>query len=766
MKKLLLIVALIACSQAVNAQTIKGIVQDSESNPISYATVLLCSAVDTTQIAYTLTDLEGKFSLNTSEDYTLLHVSFVGYKPLYLTAETDNTITLEQEALQIKEAEVKGSRPISTVTSQGVQTTVENTVLSEMGTGNDVLKRIPMVNGDEGEFEVLGRGAAKIYINNREVRDASEIDNLNSSNIASVEVIANPGARYDATVAAVIIIKTIKKQGDGFSFNVRSTFTTWENNDYVNQINTNYRKGGLDVFANLNYSDYTGYNFSSITQNVYVDTLWNQLINSNYNYVSSTIRGVVGASYEINDNHNIGLRYEIKDKPKNTQTSYFASETYADGILYDILGNDITSESYQDPESSLNMYYTGKIKKLTIDFNTDYTYKNSTSPMTNYEDSELSGSSVINSYNNTVNSLWAAKLIFSYPVWKGNFSVGSEYINIDRSDTYTNDVYPNYDSDLDISESNLALFAEYQISSKIGNFNLGMRYENASYEYFTDKVLNDDLSKSYNQWFPSASYATQLGKISLMLNYNSKVVRPSYSQLSNNYNYLNSLSLQTGNPYLNPTIKQSLSLVGIWKNIQANVSYTHQKNAIVYWSERYEEDPKISIITFNNVDKMPGVVASVTYAPKVGIWKPQISAAFIKQWLDLNPYGVDVQLNKPIMYYSLKNTFELPNDFIINADCWFQSKGNADAVYLSSNQFSTNFGISKNFFEKALNVKIAVSNIVKPNNNVDMYMPQYDMSQVNTSDNRNISLTVRYKFNSANSKYKGQSAGADAMKRL
>ena len=76
----------------------------------------------------------------------------------------------------------------------------------------------------------------------------SEIERINSKDIKSVEVITNPGARYDASVPAVINITTVKKQGDGFSINARMSAHAWETQNYMAQVNMNYRYKGLDVF--------------------------------------------------------------------------------------------------------------------------------------------------------------------------------------------------------------------------------------------------------------------------------------------------------------------------------------------------------------------------------------------------------------------------------------------------------------------------------------------------------------------------------------
>lgn len=109
---------------------------------------------------------------------------------------------------------VKGDLPKIRLRNDALVTTVQNSVLSKAGTANDVLKRLPSITGKDGEFSVFGKGQAKIYINNREMRDVSELDILNSAEIKEVEIVNNPGARYNASVKAVIRIYTLRKVGD------------------------------------------------------------------------------------------------------------------------------------------------------------------------------------------------------------------------------------------------------------------------------------------------------------------------------------------------------------------------------------------------------------------------------------------------------------------------------------------------------------------------------------------------------------------------
>ena len=90
--------------------------------------------------------------------------------------------------------------------SDAIVTTVQGSILEQAGTGNDLLDKIPGLSAEEGSVNVFGSGQAEVYINGRKMRNASELDQLSSDNVKSVEVVRNPGARYDAAVQAVVRI--------------------------------------------------------------------------------------------------------------------------------------------------------------------------------------------------------------------------------------------------------------------------------------------------------------------------------------------------------------------------------------------------------------------------------------------------------------------------------------------------------------------------------------------------------------------------------
>ena len=114
-----------------------------------------------------------------------------------------------------------------------------------------------------------------------------------------MEIVYNPGARYDASVKAVIRIHTVRKVGDGFGFDLRSTYLQTENTDLRQQLNVNYRNNGWDLFGTLKYERHAYFQESIIRQSTYVDTLWTQENQLRVDGLSNPLTVVAGINYEF-----------------------------------------------------------------------------------------------------------------------------------------------------------------------------------------------------------------------------------------------------------------------------------------------------------------------------------------------------------------------------------------------------------------------------------------------------------------------------------
>jgi hypothetical protein len=758
----------ICLSSNAIGQTISGIVIDEQQQPIEFANVVLFSLPDSTMITGSITNEKGEFTLNCeNEKNAFLKILFIGYETQITPVMPQQTIILKSYAIQFGEVIVKGYLPRIKLKNDGLVTLIQNTILSKAGTGNDVLKRLPLLTGDKGVFSVFGKGEALIYINNREIRDVSELENLNSEDIKDVEVISNPGAKYDASVKAVIRINTLRKIGDGFSFDIRSSYYQSQNTDLREQLNINYRKNKLDIFSTFAYSHDEWLQNSELKQKTYVDTLWTQDNKLYLNGYDDTFLGVAGMNYEISPEHYIGAKYSLSVFPHNEWTSTTNSIVCANGIFYDRWNSNEEKKATNKPTHRINAYYNGTLEKLRIDFNTDiYTSKQSSKSII-IETSQEHDSRIVTSKNDVNSQLIASKLILSYPILEGEFSLGSEYSNTHRKDIYQNEENFVSSSNIFIQEESKSFFTEYSRTILIGQFNAGVRYENLNSNYHSKNKKNDLLSRNYEQWFPNFSFTTKLKKVDLQLDYTAKTKRPSYKQMSNNVFYMNRLSMQSGNPFLKPSTIHDITLVGTYRFMQMMVSYKKINNAIIYWTEQMEENPKISILSYRNLDSHPNLTAFLSISPTIRIWSPQVSLGFVKQWIMITSNNNSISLNKPMPFASFNNSLSFPKGFLLTIDARFEGRGDYQNIYLSENQYVINIGITKSFFNEQLRIELKGHDLIRGKKDGNMlYNEQMNLFQLNYYDSREIELTVRFKFNSARSKYKGTNAGDSEINRL
>ena len=218
----------------------------------------------------------GLFVIPCETNPVLARISFVGYKTVYKHCNSTElgTIRMQPETMTIKGVVVTGERPKVQLQGNSLVMNVEGTVMERMGTAEDVLSRVPTISKKGDVFEILGKGVPLIYLNNRKLTDLQELKNIQSDNIKSVEVIQNPGARYDASVNAVIIIHTKRAAGEGLGVEL----TSWsrKGHGFANneRVNLTYRTGKLELFANLFGAYNKRWEKGEFEQTVFADTLW------------------------------------------------------------------------------------------------------------------------------------------------------------------------------------------------------------------------------------------------------------------------------------------------------------------------------------------------------------------------------------------------------------------------------------------------------------------------------------------------------------
>jgi len=771
MKRLVSVALFIVISLSqMMAQNITGKIVDNQGNPLPFANVMLLSRPDSTFIKGAVSDEEGNFSIAANCNGGIIKVSSIGYQTITKNCEGQQAgiIRLAEDAQNLKEVVIKAHRPQYKMTHEGLMTHVEGTVLSKMGTAEDVLKHVPSVVRKKDGFEVFGKGTPIIYINGRKMQDISELDNIKSADIKSVEVIQNPGATYDASVNAVIKIKTIKMKGEGFSFDTRSLYWYNKHHNTTQQVNMNYRHDGLNLFATYKFSDAVWIQDATYAQTVHVDTLWQQKNYSKMVGRKESHRLIGGFSYDFNANHSIGARYTLVSPGYQRDKGFFDSQVTADGKFYDYIKTDGLTVGKNSPSHQLNAYYNGVLGKTTIDWNTDLFFSTNREDSYSTENSQEHDSRNIDSENRVSNKMIASKLIIASPLLGGKLSYGAEYINTHRNDDYQvnrTDILANSYSKLE--EQTVSPFVQYTRLTPIGNIMAGLRYEYVRFKYYDAGIYQPEQSRSFRNLFPTISYGTKIGKVMAQLSYSVKTNRPSYDQLSNNMSYMNRFTRQTGNPYLDNETNHTIELSGVWKFFQFMVNYKDSRNAIIYWAEQIPENEVITLVSRKNVKSLKSMTAYISAAPKIGIWSPQINVGMLKPWFTLHTDVESYRLNRPIFMGNFNNAFSLPCGIMLSVDYRYQSKGNTQNVYLAKEQHVLDVTLSKSFLKDALTLEVKGHDLLYKNWDADLlYNQKMELLQVAKRGTRDIQLTLRYKFNTTRSKYKGTGAGNAELNRL
>ena len=779
-------------------QDVGGRVIDQNGEPLGFVSVALLTA-DSTYIQGATSDENGAFMIQTTDACCILRLSFIGYRTQYVNVKGSDvgTIQMKEDSQLLNEVVVKGQLPKTHAKGDAMRTTVAGTILEKAGTVSDALGKIPSLETERGgSVKVLGRGDAEVYINGRRVQDLNELSRLRSDQIQHVDVVQNPGARYAASTKAVVRITLKKAQGEGFSFQDYIDGIYQYGYTLTNNLDVNYRTGGLDITASLWAGRYG--HAKSLQEHELTYYVGPDYIKNNNSQESKSIwKGYspqLQLNYMVNENHSFGAFYKYDRHPSSDFNSTFYTDNYVNGKYTE----HSESRIWQDESFSkhiFNAYYNGKVGNLGIDLNIDGLFDDTKMPGSTTEitnpapDLTTEGVSygtvrAINSNTLSGNNFWATKLIFSYPVWKGNLSLGGEYSYNHRTDAYSftaSDYVPVKTTDTEINEKSSAAFVEYGRT-----FNLlpltshplplyvqvGLRYEHLTNDYFNFGKKEKEICRDYGDWFPTATLSAPVGKAQLSLSYRRDIERPNYANLTSWTVYVNRYTYQSGNPYLLPTYTHSLVLNAAYKWANLALNYGRVKDALTMSTEPFpgSEDPLVSLVRpINSWEDYNNFSIQLSARPTIGCWHPMWTA--ITQMQDFKSptaNGSTITLNHPWFILGWQNDIELPYGFRLNASAQWYSKGDNNNFRMTKTRLFTNVGLQRDLNLKRLGTltfDLRCSDIFHTNK-TDMIVFGYRELTTHNPARRTFVLDITWKFNEAHSRYRGSGAGEKQKARM
>lgn len=584
-----LILMLALCAKAQNTQhsyTITGVVADSvthEGEP--YATLTITRADSTAKpVKQALTDIKGRFSISSSGTGSyLLMVRSMGRKPMQRAYTVDattrtidmGTLLLQDGGNQLETVEVVAYKPLVKADVDKIAYSVEDDPEANTNTVIEMLKKVPMVTVDgQDNIRVNGNSSFKIYVNgkpnNMMTKNPKEVlKSMPASSIKKIEVITNPGPKYDAEgVGGILNIVTEGKGPEGYN----ATFSGRANNSsYGGGLYATVKQGKLTMSVNYNASSNhspKGYTYSDRSQIGTDGTVTSSTVADGYTKGHSRWQGGdVEASYEIDTLRLITGSFSLSKftSKRDALNTAFSTVPATGQRLYGYRSPSHSKENWDDYSASLDYQRSFSVKDRLLTLS----YRLESSPSTSdsrylYTDREAADDwqtfidrmrdQRMDGDENTMEHTF--QIDYTTPFAKHHtWEAGVKYIlrrnksDNDRYNLGTGDKDETYDSDNSSHYRHhndiLAAYTGYGLTLDKWSARLGLRYEHTlqKVEYLLGRGTN--FHKNFDDLVPSARLGYKFSDATnLSLGYKMRINRPGIWYL---------------NPYLDDRIPDAIS---------------------------------------------------------------------------------------------------------------------------------------------------------------------------------------------------------------
>ena len=629
----LFVAALMSISSVTMAQTtVKGLLMDEtlgESEP--FATVRVFKAGKTEKpVAMFLTDENGQFSQEVKGKGRFdIVFSSVGKEDLKKTIELEgkgvlnlDTLYIKESATMLKGVEIVAQKPLVKMDVDKMSYNVAEDEDAKAYTVLDMLRKVPMVTVDgQDNITVNGSSSFKVYVDGLpnvmfSSNPSMVFKSMPATAVKSIEVVTNPGAKYDAEGAAGILNIVMNKQNpqaaqsmNGYNGTVRASVG---NKQLGGSVFINGQQGKFSYSANVMTSYNKPGNTTTETEQVQENGA-TQLLTSENDLKTPFTMGNLTLGYQIDSMSVLNLTAQVNSMNiKTTGTSLTTLSGY---------GNDFSYGSTTEMKNKRTSF-SGSLDYQRF-FNQDHTKSLALTYQLNYSPAktEMTNSfNVVSDYidltdrysdnkNNTTSHTF--QVDYTTPIGKGQtLSLGGKLQLHDAtadSKYYLKGVYdPTSSSDYEYKNSILAGYGEYA-----GNFNklgvkAGLRYEYTWQDVEYHLGNGEDFKKTYGTLVPTASLQYTLSQGSnLGLTYNMRISRPGITYLNPYVDKSNPIALTYGNPELDVEKSHNFSLVYNLFNpklmVNLNLHHNFMDNAIAQYS--FYDSNNLLNTTYGNVVK-------------------------------------------------------------------------------------------------------------------------------------------------------------------
>ncbi len=772
--------------------SLKGTVSMANKKPLEFGNAVILSLKDSALIKGTPFENGAYTIVGIAKDSVLLKISSVGYKdhyqPFYRTGNDSaynlNEISLKEDNT-LGEVTVSAKKPLFEMDGEKVKVNVEGTGLTAAGTALDVLRRSPsVIVNNSDQVSVFGKGTAIIYLDGLLLSSVDLLKSLPSSDIKSIEIIANPSAKYDAAGRAVINIITVRHNLEGYNVNLIQNTLYGKYFFSYSGLRFNYTKKKWS--ANISYGKSVGKQWNSdeykrkydVNDTTHVEmnnSIYETQIFSNTNYYRA------GFNYRIDSTSLIAIQYNgfYEAKKGNTDNQ---NDIQQNNIQQYILKTTTTHNPFQI-NNSANINYSKKFDTLGTELFAAAQYGNFVSRSVSNIGQNTSHSSFTtdqekrNSNRNDI-KIFSAQVdltnVFTKK-WKLESGLKNSYIgktsdikfeNLSNGEWVSD---PNYLNGFEFSENITAAYSELRYKTKKVNMRIGGRAEMTKSDGYSKTLDTTIIDRKYINFFPSGFFGYDFTKdLTTSITLSSRIHRPTFQDLDPFINYIDSLSSLRGNPYLLPEYTNSIEASLIYmKEANLTFGYNTTKGAMTLVVEKVNDSTEAFTGITKNIDRSESYSAGITIPYELSWWT---TANYFGYFLNTFSYvqnGVKITNHKPTFSIYLYDEFRFKKLFSLEINYEYTSSA-VDGIFNSKPFSMLNANLKRTFFDGNLTVRfmandILSSYIMKGQSNIPLYTIEY-RSRYNT---HNYMLALNYKFGRLkNNNYKNRSVSDEEYGRI
>ncbi len=788
------LMASFACAQV----KVTGKVHVENNVPLASATAYLMKAKTTVILKAVVTDGNGEYHFSDIKGGSYyIDVKMVGY-----TANKSNVfdisksdykvpaILLNTDTRKLQEVAVEGKRPMVESKPGKLVLNVENAPLAAGNNALDIVQRAPGVSLDNNNnLQLMGQSGVSVTIDGRQTYMSGEqlvnfLKSTDGNQIKSVEVITTRAAKDDAEGAVGTINIVLKKNRmEGFNGTFNMTAGRGEKFRGNSSLSLNYKKNNTTVFGSYAYSDEKSHRkllLDRVIQNKGEKTYFKQRSildekeqNHSYRFgVEQRTSARNTLTVQFNGSNNI--EYNDNDSKTNVGKSF----TTLDSLL---ISTSQFKELFDRYSANLNNEFRidSNGRKLTLDLDwSKFKSSKRVSYNNQYFDGQMDAitpEEIQRSRMPIGIDIYVAKLDYEQPLTKiSKLEMGAKYSNVTSDNDLTFEDFLNNSWINNEKRTNHFVYKEQiaagyiDYNNTIGKWGLKV---GARGEYtFSDGnslTLNKQVKRNYFKLFPNANLTYTLHENHILsLGYARKITRPNYRQLNPFDYFIDKLTFERGNPYLNPQFSNEFTL-----------NYTLMQRYNVTLGINDVRDAIVESMGQDSVLKQTWVIRENLGKNLTAYLNLNIPITVSKIWsMNNNITGIHFNFDGMVSGHPLKRkSFLLQATSMHNLKVAKSLSANVNLRYFSPFKYNVydmkarwdmEVGATKTFKDQRSSLKLAVSDLFNTGNqNLKTNFGDFDSSIRQYQDRRVVRLTYSYKFGNLKNNYRKKDTSNEEKER-